>query len=733
MAGAYQGWCDLDGAKSSSSSPSRRRPSTVEAAQHGLSGTTAAAKMYRLPQVGSAAPPSASLLDEDKKRKYEPTQLLKRQRRNHPHEQGMDSSSMGEEEEKSVIKQSASDIPIPDLSNTEDILGGGGCSTSSSSGGENGHADSDLGGKRKRQDELINKSDIEEVASRDGVRVGTAGEPPCNGSVPPETASASGDSNYGESSNAHGSMNGSNIKTMYPIQQRLLRLERVRQRFFGINLEKAHELITVCFCDRLDVKSKQNSSLLHCLPSFTSIPGVRCLIAANLEKWLQSPALAGLARTLFSSTVNNMKNVDPPLPEDLQAIDSFIGMRLKANQVTTVARLVRYFCADTQCLTSLFLITVLPLQLNVHIANITAIAKRIPVASVANHIYSKLLFELVNQNNVSAGMNTDQLKMIGAIHRAISPQVSYDALAAALLVLLVTPAGDAVLVTPRTDRDHLIKKLRSIIRALASHLGPSFLGCLLVDALLSFDVKTDSWSAQDEEDKARLMFQCVTISVSPFVESQANGSMLSENDVFSLKESLNAARKLVLTWCCIEYGPHYSSKGQLKLHDYFCSVLGPRSKGEEIIPPWLNTMRCLLFLEGAESPQIKQFMIPGGASAGDDADWEEELPRIRLCCEYGGDLHNDLAWIVLKSTSIPQGIDSEMSIQLLEHLFQNCGRNRQGSSIVSDPHLVWELYNLVKYTPDSIVASLHAGHAAGDDSLLDEALSNGKDPQVVPR
>jgi len=120
---------------------------------------------------------------------------------------------------------------------------------------------------------------------------------------------------------------------LYPLSPEHFNFSRVRQRFFGKNLEAAHEAIISTLTDRVDLKSKQNSNLLQCLPSFTSIPGVRCQIAANLEKWLQSPALAGLARTLFTSTVNNMKNTDPPLKEDLQAIGSIMTMRLKANQV----------------------------------------------------------------------------------------------------------------------------------------------------------------------------------------------------------------------------------------------------------------------------------------------------------------------------------------------------------------------------------------------------------------
>jgi hypothetical protein len=123
---------------------------------------------------------------------------------------------------------------------------------------------------------------------------------------------------------------------LYPITQSNLDVTRVRQRFFDENLFYAYDLISSSLLDRLDVKSKQNSGLLQSLPAFTPIPGVRFLIASSLEKWLQSPALAGLARFLFSSTVNHMKNVDPPLEEDLKTIDAVLAMKLKANQVSPV-------------------------------------------------------------------------------------------------------------------------------------------------------------------------------------------------------------------------------------------------------------------------------------------------------------------------------------------------------------------------------------------------------------
>lgn len=118
------------------------------------------------------------------------------------------------------------------------------------------------------------------------------------------------------------------------IQNQNLDLLRIRQRYFGLNLVRAHESISSSLHGRLEQKTRQNSGLLQSLPSFTAIPAVRCMIAENLEQWLKSPALAGLARNLFSTTVNHMQNTDPPLEEDLKAVDFILSMKLKANQVS---------------------------------------------------------------------------------------------------------------------------------------------------------------------------------------------------------------------------------------------------------------------------------------------------------------------------------------------------------------------------------------------------------------
>ena len=111
-------------------------------------------------------------------------------------------------------------------------------------------------------------------------------------------------------------------------------LMEVRSRFFFANAKLAKSMIGDALSQRLELRVKQNSSLLSALPSFTSNPIVRQIASCHLEKWLQSPALSGLARILLSHIVNDMQNSDPPLEEDVKAIETIISMNLKSNQVS---------------------------------------------------------------------------------------------------------------------------------------------------------------------------------------------------------------------------------------------------------------------------------------------------------------------------------------------------------------------------------------------------------------
>ena len=476
----------------------------------------------------------------------------------------------------------------------------------------------------------------------------------------------------------------------YPLTQDLLKLELVRQRFFGDNLVLAHEFIERALIDRVEQKSRQNSGLLQALPNFTSVPQVRRIVAQNLEKWLQSPALAGLARKLFADVVNQMENVDPPLQDDLNAINSILKMKLKANQFTA------------------------------HIENLTAVASRIPSQTVGQTIYISLLRECLVPDAPQGAMS-DALKMIGGVHKALPNTVSYDALAASLLTLLVrkdvpdaNANGSAELMKGRT-----VQKLGEVIRSLAKSFGALFDSFCLLDALLSMDVNNDSWTTHNEEDKARLMFQCITLHVAASVNGSAKSTEGLDDDEKRevIRKSIHKARKSLLSWCCSDYGPRWSaSRTRKKILDNdqsvgaglpnFQSALGPIEE-QESIPIWLNTMRCLLFIEEANSELMNRFLAPLLESLDDQKILKEEHERIQVCCSYGADIDDGMIRIVLESFSSGKSnrLPAEMALQLLEHIFESCGRTRGTSLRLSDPDLVWEMYELAQYSPPSSLLS----------------------------
>jgi hypothetical protein len=334
-------------------------------------------------------------------------------------------------------------------------------------------------------------------------------------------------------------------------------------------------------------------------------------------------------------------------------------------------------------------------------------AKQIPTLSVAMHMYGKLLQAVLRQTESPVGSSTE-LKMLSAIHGAIIPSDSYDALATAILTSLAHPGSPDTVPSDFTavHRNLVLKKIRSVIQALATNKSSSFDGHKLLDALMSLDVDVDSWSVRDEEDKARIMFQCVALSVSPFAD-EAKSQDLSQADETALVKLLGASRKQFLHWCCTEYGPHFRATEHQRVdggisEPNYDSALG-RSSHQRKISSWMETMRCLLFVEDPSSATMKKFLFPGGMSAEDETEWEHEQRRMQLCCRYGSMVSDDVIWIVLRSASLSHGIDSDMAVIILEELFENCSRSRHGKLEVRDPNIVWELYNLVLFTPAKFI------------------------------
>ena len=483
-----------------------------------------------------------------------------------------------------------------------------------------------------------------------------------------------------------------------------------------MNLQHAHKAIAGSLSERLDLKSKQNSKLLMALPSFVSIPAVRLLTAQHLERWLQSPALSAQARTLFAATVQNMSNVDPPLPEDIQAIDSIMEMKPKAN------------------------------QLNMHVENVTKIAKRIPSGTVARHIFLRILREelVIMESGTHPASPTQPMKMMSEVYGAFPPKLACEGLAIAFLTLLaerVHENDDMNSVTTR-ERQLRMKRIRLLLRNVASALSSTFDGCGLLESMLSFDVNSNSWSLDDEEDKARLMYECATLLVpSPPLDDpnlsshrgQRNAQRRtseekSEADVVTLQENLIKVRKLLLDWCCTEYAQQWQARNMEQEHDNQVKKSRKRKKKEEEVPTgagtsdycsaldgeegtsnrfadFINVMRCVLFMNGADSTVLREFLYPGDSAEAVELEWRDNQYRIQQCYEYGSDLNDEMLRIVLNSAVHSGGeMDPSLALCLIENLFESCNKDKKARLQIYDKSSVWELYRLVEYYTDSLAS-----------------------------
>merc|ERR1712157_630133 len=102
-------------------------------------------------------------------------------------------------------------------------------------------------------------------------------------------------------------------------------------------------------------------------------------------------------------------------------------------------------------------------------------------------------------------------QMVSTVHGALSNNLSNDGLAAAILELLKKPANSSP--PTRQERNQLVRKIRLLLRRLFGILGSQFNGCGLVQSFLTFDKDKKSRTLLDEEDKGRIMLECVTLHV----------------------------------------------------------------------------------------------------------------------------------------------------------------------------------------------------------------------------
>eukprot|EP00804_Cyclotella_cryptica_P023942 CCRYP_010070-RB/>CCRYP_010070-RB protein AED:0.03 eAED:0.03 QI:390/1/1/1/0.8/0.83/6/266/1137 len=423
---------------------------------------------------------------------------------------------------------------------------------------------------------------------------------------------------------------------------------RIRSRYLGHNLDLAYEAISDALTDRLSSKAKQNSRLLQALPGFLCIPRIRCLSSRHLEKWLQSPALAGLARHLLAQIARNLANEDPPLPDDVEVIDNVLKMKLKAN------------------------------QFSMHVENIALIATRLPTKAVAKQIFLYCLAgETTNGGYVVMDPSPDHLEILRSVYTIFDSDLAAQSLASAMLALA----------------SHSTQYLSRSMRLVVNALGDRYDGFTFTQSIIKSKTGV---SINMLNESAQLIFQCaMLVGLGNGLEDKLASKMLT-------------LRKAMLQWCVTELGRTYYDK-ILKEERSRCNssydgtgvvVTGPGravfdsyldgSSRDEIgqddtIPEFIKKVRCLLFLNSASSNELAEF-------SGHEFD-AEESECINFCCRYSYAVDDELLNIVLESPNI----SPSTAIAIIENLILGCSSAQENISISSG--VIWKVYELSEYVP----------------------------------
>lgn len=413
---------------------------------------------------------------------------------------------------------------------------------------------------------------------------------------------------------------------------------RVRSRYVGHNLDLAYEAISDALVERLSSKSKQNSRLLQALPMYLCIPRVRCLSSRHLDRWLQSPALAGLARNLLAQLTKTVSKADPPLPDDVEVIDNLLKMKLKTNQHS------------------------------MHVENITMVAKRVPTAAVAKQVFlHSLIGDMNNEEEFAINPGHEQLEILRSVYSVLDSALAAESLASAVLELTS--------ISPQ----HLHSRaLRLVVSTLEDHFDAFLFTECIIKAKMGA-----STSISSSTNNARLIFEC---------------AMLSRPDS-KTKDKMLCLRKSILRWCMTDLACVYHKKISQEEEDNTYDGTGSVTKGPVVydfssyldpttiekkgsIYKFMTLTQCLLFLIPVTSENLTAFIRR-------DLD-EYESECLNLCRQYR-EVDNEMLEIVLKS----QHTTASTAISLIEGLILGCS-NGQDFPISND--LIWKLYDLSKYT-----------------------------------
>lgn len=386
----------------------------------------------------------------------------------------------------------------------------------------------------------------------------------------------------------------------------------VRSRYVSCNVELMNEAISDAFEERLNSKSKQNSRLLQILPLFLQIPRVRVLSSRHLERWLQSPALAGLARTLFAELVKHVEKVDPPLFDDVEVVDNILKLKLKANQLATF------------------------------VEHIAALVKTLP--SVAEQVFSHCIAQGDSHDSTK-----DKLHILKAVYVTLDRKTA----AATLASSIVTLESEAIdLGSKQGDIISQYKDLHAHLCKVVDILEHSFDGFHFVKSIIEAKLGTSS-KITTAQNSCRLIFLCATLVTRRYGED-----VIEDEELSQFRQNMLQLRKSIMKWCmndlCTVYHKRVKQEEERKCSDsqfeHGAVVSGPggadyssglyphsnlhSSDQRSSFYDLMSIMRCLMFLRGPSSTDMN-FLLGESSDLGNNK-------SVEFCCKYGVDIDDEL-------------------------------------------------------------------------------------------
>jgi integrator complex subunit 1 len=434
-------------------------------------------------------------------------------------------------------------------------------------------------------------------------------------------------------------------------------------RYIGSIRERAHQMIGIALEARLSEKTKQNSSLLTSLQSYLVVPHVRSLVAAQLEKWLQSPAVSGLGRTLFSSLVASIKKVDPLLPEDARALNSVLTMPLKQN------------------------------QFQMHTDNLINLIQRIPTLAVTEEI---ILYTL--NDKLETDDDVDSSKDIGddrtfdllkAIFKIVSVRVVHIALAKSILSILNRWYHEQ----SSTEDDQVIR-LCVLLNKVVVQLNDKYDGQVLISEMLS-EKNLEGLFTTRRAISHVVLYAILWMTPRDLLEScNENGQPIPSD---SFMQQILESKKIILNWYLTSYtlGGEVNSilhRSKQPIPPNFDSIL----TGEMKSPKYQDEMEvllCLMFVMESNSTAMHRFTFYKDQTRGLKA--EEYSKRMSLCIANGRVVDDELINILLKCANDKkrQMAGSDI-LSVIEHMLYACSIDHGATLHINDEYIVWQLFGL---------------------------------------